>query len=199
MLPLLLAVLGATPSLAQQFEARPGLQALATNATGVFEIGAVGLGQIETVLRALVHNGQILQVHSRHGGQWLAKRSGSVGGKAITPTRLDALAQIAGGLDVDVRCASPDVRASFARAADIVLLADPADCRARANSASTESGQSGSIVAGTTRIACHAGGCRVLHGSGTPPAGFQVRINPGPATWGFEGYGIVAVWTIPDD
>lgn len=199
MLPSLLAAVSAAPALALQFEPRAGLQALATSATGVFEIGAVDLGPVETVLRALVHNGQILQVHSRQGGEWLAKRSGSVGGKPIAPTGLDVLAQIAGGLDTDVRCAPPDVRAAFARAAGVMMLASPVHCGPRADRSSADRQLPSSTAADTPRIDCSANRCRVIHDNGTLVSGFQIKIEPAPATWGFEGYGIVAIWTIPDD
>ncbi|MCM2310566.1 MAG: hypothetical protein NDI84_04105 [Steroidobacteraceae bacterium] len=194
----LVATVSAAPTLAQQFEPRPGLQALGSGATGVFEIGAVDIGRAETVLRALVHNGQILQVHGRRADEWLAKRNGSVGGKTISPTTLDELVHIAGGLDTDVRCGSSTVRADFARAADVVLLEGTTECR-RATDPSTANpkGRSPAAVDGR-RIDCSAISCSVSQRDATAPTRFQIKVDPGRATWGFEGYGIVAIWSLPD-
>lgn len=192
------AAVNAAPALAQQFEPRPGLEALASGATGVFEIGAVDIGQVEAVLRVLVHNGQILQVHSRQAGEWLAKRSGSVGGKSIAPTTLDELAQVAGGLDTDVRCGSSTVRADFARAADVVLLAAGDTCRHRVAIAPADRAPGTQVTNATGRIDCGTASCRVQYRAATPTAGFQIRFEPERSTWTFEGYGIVAIWSIPE-
>jgi hypothetical protein len=198
LLPPLLAVAESAPALGQQFEPRPGLAALASGATGVFEIGAVDIGQSEAVLRALVHNGQILQVHSRQAGQWLAKRGNSVGGKSLGPTTLDELTQIAGGLDVDVRCESSSVRAEFSRAADVVLLGASTDCRPRTEPSSVDRSPHPSTVGESPGIDCGTTGCRVLYRHVLKTAGFQISFNPERLTWGFEGYGIIAVWSVPD-
>lgn len=186
----------ATPALAQQFEPRPGLEALGSSATGVFEIGAVDIGQVETVLRALVHNGQILQVHGRQGGEWLAKRIGSVGGKPVAPTTLDELANIAGGLDADVRCGTPAVRAEFARAADVVLLNAAAGCDPPAKPSSAEQQRPRPAVDAHS-IECDAIHCRVTNRHAARSSDFQIKVDLERATWKFEGYGIVAVWSIP--
>jgi hypothetical protein len=199
--PILLACVAAVnvaPALAQQFEPRPGLEALASGATGVFEIGAVDIGQVEAVLRALVHNGQILQVHSRQAGEWLAKRSGSVGGKSIAPTTLDELAHVAGGLDTDVRCVPATVRADFVRAADIVLLAAGDYCKRRASVAPEDRAPGAPATNAAGRIDCGAASCRVQYQAATPTAGFQIKFEPKQSTWTFEGYGIVAIWSIPE-
>lgn len=192
-----LVAASATPALAQQFEPRPGLEALVSGATGVFEIGAVEFGQVEAMLRALVHNGQVLQVHSRQGGEWLAKRAGSVGGKTVAPTTLDELATIAGGLDVDVSCGSSEMRADFSRAAKVVLLDAASSCDRPAQPSSAVRKRPPSPVA-VRNIECNASGCQVSNRHAAPPSGFQVKIDPGRATWSFEGYGIVAVWSIPE-
>lgn len=194
----LLAVADATPAGAQQFEPRPGIEALASGATGVFEIGAVDIGQVEAVLRALVHNGQILQVHSRQAGAWLAKRSGSAGGKPVSPTTLDELAHVAGGLDTDVRCESAALRADFARAADVVLLAAGAGCAPGAKAPSASPVRSQPAAGEGRRVDCGTADCRVLYRHTLPAAGFQIRFDPERLTWSFEGYGIVAVWSVPE-
>lgn len=178
-----MAALPVAPAMAQQFEPRPGLEALASSATGVFEIGAVDIGPVEAVLRALVHNGQILQIHSRRADEWLAKRSGSAGGKSIAPTTLDELTHIAGGLDTNVRCESSIVRAEFARAADVVLLAGASDCR---------------VAPAARRIDCNAISCSVSYRNAAQPTGFRIKVDPERATWFFEGYGIVAIWALPE-
>jgi hypothetical protein len=192
----LLAAAEASPARAQQFEPRPGLEALASGATGVYEIGAVDIGQVEAVLRALVHNGQILQVHSRQAGAWLAKRSGSVGGKPVSATALDELSHVAGGLDTDVRCQSSVVQAEFARAADVVLLTASVDCSPSAGSASVNPVRP--PPTDSRRVDCGTVECRVLYRHALPAAGFQIRFDPERLTWSFEGYGIVAVWSIPE-
>lgn len=168
-----LATASWTPVQAQRFEPRPGLEALDTGATGVFEIGAVDIDQVEAVLRALVHNGQILQVHSKRAGTWLAKRNGSMGGKPIAPTTLDELAVIAGGLDTNVRCQPAAVRAQFARVAGVVLLDAGASC------------QGDSVQ-------------RQRHVAASNTA-FQIKVDREQSTWAFQGYGIVAIWNIPED
>lgn len=199
LITLLAAITGSMPVRAQQFEPRPGLQALASGATGVFEIGAVDIGPVEVVLRVLVHNGRVLQVHSLRGGEWLAKRSGSLGGKAIAPTTFDQLAQIAGGFNTDVRCRPPAVRAEFARVAEVVLLDDRTDCMHRPPQVPPVHVEPATEVIGPRQVDCGAIGCRVLYRHAMPTAAFQIRFDPQRSVWGFEGSGILAIWTIPDD
>ena len=173
-LSLILASASLASAQVQQFEPRIGLQALENGATGVFEIGAVDIDQVEAVLRALVHNGQILQVHSKRAGTWLAKRNGSTGGKLIAPTALDELAMIAGGLDINVRCQPASIRAEFARAAGVVLFDAGASC------------QPGDSIQRQRHVASSKGA-------------FQIKVEREQSTWAFEGYGIVAIWSIPED
>ena len=173
-LSFILATAGWTTAHAQQFEPRPGLEALDTGATGIFEIGAVDIDQVEAVLRALVHNGQILQVHSKRAGTWLAKRYGSMGGKSITPTTLDELTVIAGGLDTNVRCQPAAVRAQFARVAGVVLFDAGASC------------QPGDSLQRQRHVAASK-------------TAFQIKVDREQSTWAFQGYGIVAIWNIPED
>lgn len=193
-----LASLAAAPARAQRFEPRPGLEALPSRATGVFEIGAVDIGPIEVVLRALVHNGLVLQVHGQQAGRWLAKRSGSLGGKPIAPTTLDELASVAGGLNTDVRCESSGVRAEFARAADIVLMAADTLCLHRVRAVPEVQAPYKSLSHDTGRIDCSRTVCRVQLRSAAPGEGFQIRFEPERSTWSFVGYGIIAIWSIPE-
>lgn len=197
-LPLLLGATHAPPALALQFEPRAGLQALAAGATGIFEIGAADIGQVEVVLRALVHNGQVLQVHSLRDGKWLAKRSGSLGGKAIAPTALDELAHVAGGLDTDVRCRPSAVRTEFARVAGVVPPPPRADCGNRAQPPATSRARPAVPVANPGQTDCGAIGCRVVYRYAIATAAFQIEVDPERSIWGFTGYGIVAIWTIPE-
>ena len=47
---------------------------------------------------------------------------------------------------------------------------------------------------------CDANGCRVLHRNATAPTiAFKIELERAQATWRFEGYGIVAIWGIPED
>lgn len=191
----------ANPASVQQFQPRPGIEALANGATGVFELGAVDFGGAPAVIRALVHNGQVLQVHSKHGNAWLAKRSGSIGGKAIVATKLDELAAIAGGIDNDVRLQAPAIRQQFARAADVTILGATGASRWTPTAAVARGlGAALDAVTSTARAAdCMAIGCRVLyrHAAGGG-AVFQVTLANDRSAWSFEGYGIVAIWLVPE-
>ena len=197
-----LAALTAQPADAQQFGPGPRLGALEAGATGVFELGTVSFGRSQVDLRALVHNGQVLEVHSRHRDRWLAKRSGSVGGKAIVPTKLDELAAIAGGLNVDVRRSPSRVQKEFGRAAGLVALGggEPVAGRAVLDALGVwiSSGLSAAITPAAATD-CGPIGCRVFHRHGeSQPAGFRLSVDDRREIWGFEGYGIVAIWSIPD-
>jgi len=149
------------------FEPGPGLRSLDSAATGVFELGSVRFGKESGRLQALVHHGRVLQVHCRYDGRWLAKRGGSSGGKAIAPTKFDELSAIAGGLNQDVRRAPAATRESFARAAGLVFFDD----------------------AVTTS--------RPLPASRISSELFVVSSDPENGRWSFEGYGIVAIWPLP--
>jgi hypothetical protein len=183
------------PAQAQQFEPRPGIDALSSGATGVFEIGAVDIDRLPAVLRALVHNGQLLQVHSKRTETWLAKRSGSLGGKSVAPTALDELAVIAGGVDTDVRCQPAAIRAEFARVAGVVMAVDGTSCPV-ANASPRATRATRPPTAGTD---CSANGCRIFRqDSATRTTAFTIEIERESATWRFVGYGIIAVWGIPE-
>ena len=125
MLGFLLVLAIAPAAAAQAFRPGPGLAGLQSGATGIYELGTVTLANATVGLRALMHNGQVLQVQSRHDGRWLARRSGSMGGKAVAPTKFDELTAIAGGLNVDVRRRQLDTQQQFARTAGLVLLEAP--------------------------------------------------------------------------
>jgi hypothetical protein len=167
---------------ADEFRSGPGLQALENRATGVYEIGSIDFGGPVIVLQALLQNGEVLQVHSRRSGTWLAKRNGSHGGKPVAPPKFDELATISGGMNHDIRHAPGQVQRDFARAADLTLL----------STAVPDASPSAS--------SCGAIGCRILHKYAVPAAGsFQVSVSADRTLWGFEGYGIVAIWAVPAD
>ena len=165
-----------------EFHSGPGVRALADRATGVYEIGSIDFGGPVITLQALIQNGEVLQIHGRRAGTWLAKRTGSHGGKPVAPPKFDELVTIGGGLNRDIRRAAAIVQRDFARAADLTLL----------NTAN----------AGTTPAAssCGATGCRMLFKLDVPAAGsFQVSVSADRTSWSFEGYGIVAIWAMPGD
>jgi hypothetical protein len=167
---------------AEEFRGGPGLQALENRATGLYEIGSIDFGGPVIVLQALLQNGEVLQVHSRRSGMWLAKRIGSHGGKPVPPPIFDELVTIGGGLNHDIRRATVDVQHEFARAADLTLLGMDVP---RVSTAPT---------------GCGAIGCRILHEHVAPAAGsFQVSVSADRTLWGFEGFGIVAIWAVPAD
>ena len=191
-------VAGALAAGEPQFQPGPGITSLDSGATGVYELGSVRFGKESGRLQVLVHHGRVLQVHCRHDDRWLAKRGGSSGGKAIAPTKLDELSAIAGGLNQDIRQAPAAVRASFARAAGLVLLdtntpapRPNADARAPARPRFQ-------LVSTANASTCGAIGCRVIHRHDTAGAErFVVSADPENGSWGFEGYGIVAIWPVP--
>lgn len=185
---------------AQDFEPGAGLQLLGAGATGVVDIGVVRFGDASVVLRALAHNGQVLQVHGRQAGIWLAKRSGSVGGKPLAPTTLDRLVAL-GGSDADVRCAARAVREEFTRVAAIVLLDAVAVCDAAARPARATAAEPRrrEVVSPDGPVSgCGPIGCRLLYRHGQGPQSFSIRLDPDRQLWGFEGNGIVAIWGVPD-
>jgi hypothetical protein len=198
---LALAAWTAQSAEAQQFQPGAGLGSLDSGATGVYELGAVSFGRSQVDLRALVHNGQVLEVHGRHRDRWLAKRSGSVGGKAIAPIKLDELAAIAGGLNVDVRRSSSKVQQNFRRAAGLVALAGGEPVAGPAVPDAIRAWIASGLSAAISPAAasdCGAIGCRVFHRHGVSQfAGFRLSVDEGREAWGFEGYGIVAIWAIP--
>jgi hypothetical protein len=193
--------LGGAAAGAQQFEPRPGLAAVGSDATGVFVIGGMDIGETEVTLLAFVHNGRILQVHSRRAGAWLAKRSGSTGGKAIAPTSFDELGAIALGFDTDVRCLPESIRRDFARAADIVPPAERTGCTEREPHLGGSRPLPVSAAPAVRSVAGNCGSinCRTVYAHpSTNNESFRIKLGLEQAVWGFEGYGIVAVWGIPD-
>ena len=121
-----------------------------------------------------------------------------MGGKTIAPTAFDALAQVAGGLDTDVRCRPSAVRTEFARAADVVLLTIRGDCSRGVAPLPAGRAEPAAMTIEPRPIDCGAIGCRVLYRHATATAAFQIKFDPERSIWGFEGYGIVAIWTIPE-
>lgn len=197
----LLAVTTAAGALAAGeplFQPGPGLASLDSGATGVYELGSVRFGRESGRVHALVHHGRVLQVHCRHDGRWLAKRSGSSGGKSIAPTKFDELAVIAGGLNQDLRRAPAAVRESFARAAGLVLLDASAPAPKPNAELRVRARPRFQLVATAKASTCGAIGCRVIHRHDTAGAErFVVSADPENGRWGFEGYGIVAIWPVP--
>ena len=185
---------------AQHFEPGPGLHLLGAGATGVLDLGVVRFGDVTVLLRALAHNGQVLQVHGRVDGAWLAKRSGSMGGKPLAPTTLDRLVALSGS-DVDVRCTARAEREEFARIAAIVLLDSSDDCGSGARKtrapAAVSPGQA-VISPGEPAHDCGPIGCRLLYQHGRGPDSISIRLDHGRQLWGFEGNGVVAIWGVPD-
>lgn len=185
---------------AQHFEPGPGLHLLGAGATGVLDLGVVRFGDATVVLRALAHNGQVLQVHGRLGGTWLAKRSGSMGGKLLAPTTLDRLVALSGS-DADVRCSARAVREEFARVAAIVLLDSSNGCgsgprETRAPAAASPGHDA--ISPDQPAHGCGPIGCRLIYQYGRGPDSITIRLDQGRQLWGFEGNGIVAIWGVPD-
>lgn len=164
-----------------------------TGATGIYELGTVTLANTTVGLRALLQNGQVLQVQSRHEGRWLARRSGSAGGKAIAPTSFDALTAITGGVNVDVRQMPPAKRQQFAATAGLVVLEEnTANAPASPPARRPERSQQGNAVAQCVAIQCRIS----LSGVGTV-SGFTITLDDDSSTWSFNGYGIVAIWPVP--
>lgn len=195
----IVACIAAAPVAAQQFRGGSGLSALTQGATGIYELGWLRLGSTDIVVEALLHNGAILQVHSRKGPYWLAKRAGSRGGKEIAPTKFDELTQVAGGLNRNVGLAANDVQADFARTGDLFWL--PVEAKATSPMNGPTVVPAGSRVAPSPSIAterCQPPACRVIYpvAAGTPDA-FRISVNDGEAVWSFEGFGIVAIWGLP--
>jgi hypothetical protein len=192
----LLLALAATPAAAaaaaaELFRTGPGVVGIDAGATGIYELGTVTLANTTVGLRALLQNGQVLQVQSRHEGRWLARRSGSAGGKVIAPTSFDALTAITGGVNIDVRQMPPSKRQQFAATAGLVVLeGTPASPQSQASRAAT--GQAGNAVA-----RCAGAVCRIQVGRGGNAAIFMIELDDETSTWSFTGYGIVAIWPVP--
>ena len=181
-----------------QFQPGPGLGSLDSGATGVYELGSVRFGKESGRLQALVHHGRVLQVHCRHDERWLAKRGGSSGGKAIAPTKFDELSVIAGGLNQDIRQAPAAVRESFARAAGLVLLDANTPPPKPSTDRRAKAGPRFQLISAANASTCGAIGCRVIHRHDTAGAErFVLSADPENGRWGFEGYGIVAIWPMP--
>lgn len=192
------AAAGALAAGEPQFQPGPGLASLDSGATGVYELGSVRFGKASGRLQALVHHGRVLQVHCRHDGRWLAKRSGSSGGKAIAPTKFDELAVISGGLNQDIRQAPAAARESFARAAGLVLLERDTPAPNPSANVRAPARPRVQLIASAVASTCGLVGCRVIHRHETAGAErFVVSADSENARWGFEGYGIVAIWPVP--
>jgi hypothetical protein len=121
-----------------------------------------------------------------------------MGGKAVAPTKFDELTAIAGGLNLDVRRMQPDTQQQFARTAGLVVLESMAN-----TSKSPPAAQQGPApgTGGSTRkvaMECAQAGCRVtvnLDRSGS--TSFHIALDDAASIWSFTGYGIVALWPVP--
>ncbi len=182
-----------------RFVPTAALGAANERATGIYLLGRAYLPGDPVELYALLHNGDVLQVHARLRGSWLAKRHGSSGGKELAPSRFDELMAIAGGPDRDVRAQGAKVHADFARVGGLLRL-EPGSAAAEGRSVKGPGTR-------TTRLAlieqAHASDCgeigcvelyRRAAGDGR---GFVIRVGVDRSTWSFEGYGIVSVWGVP--
>jgi hypothetical protein len=188
----LLLTLTLAPAIAGPlFRAGPGVAAIESRATGIFELGTVTLANATVGLRALLQNGHVLQVQSRHEQRWLARRSGSAGGKPVTPAGFDALTTISGGMNVDVRQLQPVKRQQFAATAGLVTLDEDA-ANAPSPVAQTRRSQPANAVA-----QCAATRCRISIASPGSASGFTITLDDDAATWSFDGYGILAIWPVP--
>lgn len=198
-LAVLLLLGSAATAEADRFEPTAALGAAGTHATGIYLLGRAYLPREPVEVYALLHNGEVLQVHARLGGSWLAKRHGSSGGKPLAPSRFDELMAIAGGADRDVRTQGARIHADFARVGGLLRL-EPGD-----------SASEGRAVKGpgtrTTRLTliehahasdCGEVGCTELYRLTTRDGrGFVIRTGIDRSTWSFAGYGIVSVWGVP--
>jgi hypothetical protein len=196
---MLLALPGTSPAFSEErFSPAPGLAVLDASVTGVYLLGTVRFGATDADIVALVHGGQVLDVHSRHRGRWLAKRAGSAGGKGLAPPRFDQLASIAGGIDMDVRALPGPVQEKFAATAGVVILGLPSigtPDRAGTPYNDTGSGRPG-VASGQD---CAPIDCQLLYQHpGRHGPRFKVSLDSAQGTWRFEGYGIVAVWSAPE-
>jgi len=188
---LLLAVAPVTAT--PLFQAGLGLAGIESSATGIYELGTVNLANAAVGLRALLHNGQVLQVQSRHDGRWLARRSGSVGGKPVAPTSFDALAEITGGMNVDVRGMPPHKQQQFASTAGLVVLQAPTSSSLPGQQAALPAPQQsrGAVAK------CAATTCQITVSRGGAATGFTIALDAAASIWSFTGYGIVAIWPVP--
>jgi hypothetical protein len=167
--------------------------------TGIYLLGRAYLPGDPVEVYALLHNGEVLQVHARLSGHWLAKRYGSSGGKQLAPSRFDELMAIAGGADRDVRALGAKVHADFARVGGLLRL----DATGPGAEGHALKGPATRII-GLTLIEranaseCGEIGCvELFRRAAGDGRGFVVRIGVDRSTWSFEGYGIVSVWGVP--
>jgi hypothetical protein len=181
-----------------EFRLDAGAASLDSRATGIFDLGELRSGQRSARVRALVHHGRVLQVHGRLEGRWLAKTSGSSGGKPMSPSKFDELVAIAGGVNRDVRQASADVRRSFSTAAELMPIARTS--AARVNGVASEDWFVLGISPVSTASAadCGALGCEALYQHESHHSeGFRIAVDASSGHWGFQGFGIVAIWALP--
>lgn len=192
----LLATSAAATAICASFEPGPGQAMLGSGATGVYELGRLNMRGTDQQLVALIHNGQVLQVHSRRRKEWLDKRSGSTGGKVIAPATLAQLAAISGGLNTDIRRAPDTVQAEFQRTADIVLLGDGRRLSGT-TAAAGHSSVEGILAISTGREAdCGFPGHQLIYEYSSPhSSGYRIKVNTSEVKWSFEGFGIVAIWS----
>jgi hypothetical protein len=185
---------------ANAFEFRPdaGAASLDSRATGIFDLGELRSGRHSARVRALVHHGRVLQVHGRLEGRWLAKSSGSSGGKSMSPSKFDELVAIAGGVNRDVRQASADVRRSFSTAAELMPIVGMTAFRVRGGEPDYSYLAAFWPVATASAADCGALGCEALYRyESRQSEGFRIAVDVSSGHWGFQGFGIVAIWALP--
>jgi hypothetical protein len=185
---------------ADRFESTAQSSTATARATGIFLLGRAYLPDDPVEVYALLHNGDILQVHARLGGRWLAKRHGSSGGKELAPSRFDELMAIAGGANRDVRAQGGKVHADFARVGGLLRLEQG---RAAAAGRGVVNGQDSrktlpSLIETAQASDCGEIGCvEIFRLAVDEGRGFVIRIGVDRSTWSFTGYGIVSVWGVP--
>jgi len=219
--------------------------ALSTNATGIYVVGTSTFsGRKPATTYALVHNGQIRQVHSKSGGSWMRKQTGSSGGVAVMAATFDTLTTIAGGVNRNVNTLSPSVRDQFLSTAGLAGATSgsgsgsgtPPPMEVAPVNGSCPAGYELKLKSNPKRVTCvlmtqdyrpmdredgllasalrgaldwlvppafardcGALGCLAYFSFGEISAfRFVFQYNPIGGYWGFNGFGIVAVFLLPE-
>lgn len=217
--------------------------ALSTNATGIYVVGTSTFsGRKPATTYALVHNGQIRQVHSKSGGSWMRKQAGSSGGVAVMAATFDTLITTAGGVNRNVNTLSSSVRDQFLSTAGLAGATSgggsgtPPPMEVAPVNGSCPAGyelklksnpkrvtcvlmtqdyrpvdRDDGLLASAARSAldwlvppafardCGALGCLAYFSFGEISAfRFVFQYNSIGGYWGFNGFGIVAVFVLPE-
>jgi hypothetical protein len=193
--------------------------ALQTGKTGVYVLGTTTLSGRSATTYGLIRDGRVLDVASKSGTAWLAKRPGSTGGLGLSGAKFDQLIAI-GGVNGNVEAQGAAKLNSFLQTAGLAgssggggVVTEPIPkciptatnpctrpiTRVPSRAAAPLLAVLEALVPSVAARDCGPIGCVMYFSFGEiSPFRFRFEYNEQGGYWGFNGFGIVAIWLLAE-